>query len=162
MNQQPEAAPSTDLTPREEIELIKRENLTGRELRIARRMAQRHDLTPTSDLDAVRLLRRQGIDPFSKQEIGSVLAPVPAEGQEPAAGVALPATVRNNPVSDHKPQVIDDNSREQEVRKIQRGLVKRRRRRLAILMVKLACYVMLPSVIAGYYFYKVATPMYAT
>ena len=158
-----QAAPEQpQLSPREEIELIKQENLTGRQLRIARRMAQRHNLSPTSDLDAVRLLRRQGIDPFAKQEIGSVLAPVPAEGQEPGANMALPATVRKNPVSDHKPQVIDDDSREREVRKIQRGLVKRRRRRLAILMVKLACYVMLPSLIAGYYFYKVATPMYAT
>ena len=157
-----EPAQSAQMSPREEIELIKQENLTGRQLRIARRLAQRNNLTPTSDLDAVRLLRRQGIDPFAKQEIGSVLAPVPAEGQEPAAGVALPATVRKNPVSDHKPQLIDDDSREREVRKIQRGLVKRRRKRLAILMVKLACYVMLPSIIAGYYFYKVATPMYAT
>ncbi len=161
--EQPEDAPQKpQLTPREEIELIKQENLTGRQLRIARRLAQRHSLTPTSDLDAVRLLRRQGIDPFAKQDIGGVLAPVPAEGQEPDAAVALPATVRKNPVSDHKPQVIDDDSREREVRKIQRGLVKRRRKRLAILMVKLACYVMLPSIIAGYYFYKVATPMYAT
>jgi capsular polysaccharide transport system permease protein len=154
--------PSKQLTPREEIEKIKQENLTGRQLRIARRMAQRQNLSPTSDLDAVRLLRRQGIDPFAKQEIGSVLAPVPAEGQEPAGNVALPATVRKNPVSDHKPQVIDDDSREREVRKIQRGLVKRRRKRLAILMVKLACYVFLPTFIAGYYFYNVATPMYAT
>lgn len=170
--QRPEATPmdaenatppqKPQLTPREEIELIKQKNLTGRQLRIARRLAQRHNLTPTSDLDAVRLLRRQGIDPFAKQNIGGVLAPVPAEGQEPDANVALPATVRKSPVSDHKPKVIDDNSRECEVRKIQRGLVKRRRKRLAILMVKLACYVMLPSIIAGYYFYKVATPMYAT
>ncbi|MDB9857431.1 capsule biosynthesis protein [Amylibacter sp.] len=156
----PEQPAAPRLTPREEIEQIKQENLTGRELRIARRMAQRHNLSPTSDLDAVRLLRGQGIDPFSKQEIGSVLAPVPAEGQEP--NVALPATVRKSPVSDHKPQVIDDDSREREVRKIQKGLVKRRRKRLGILMVKLACYVFLPSIIAGYYFYKVATPMYAT
>lgn len=157
------AAPAApQMTAREEIELIKQENLTGRQLRIARRMAQRQNLSPTSDLDAVRLLRRMGIDPFEKQEIGSVLAPVPDELATPNANVALPATVRKSPVSDHKPQVIDDNVREREVRKIQQGLVKRRRRRLAILMVKLACFVALPSMIAGYYFYKVATPMYAT
>ena len=169
-DQEPDASPSAERpsgvvahqpTAREEIEQIKKENLTGRQLRIARRLAQRSNLSPTSDLDAVRLLRRQGIDPFGKQDIGNVLTPVDAGG-EPGTGVALPATVRKTAVSDHKPQVIDDDSREREVRKIQRDLVKRRRKRLGILIIKLACYVMLPSIIAGYYFYKVATPMYAT
>ena len=155
------AAGARELTAREEIEQIKKENLTGRQLRIARRLAQRNNLSPTSDLDAVRLLRRQGIDPFGRQDIANVLTPV--EGaDEPGPGVALPATVRKSPVSDHKPQVIDDDSREQEVRKIQRDLVKRRRKRLGILFIKLACYVFLPTLLAGYYFYKVATPMYAT
>ena len=169
-DQQPVGASSDDKqsgaiahqpTAREEIEQIKKENLTGRQLRIARRLAQRSNLSPTSDLDAVRLLRRQGIDPFGKQDIGNVLNPVDADS-EPGTGVALPATVRKTAVSDHKPQVIDDDSREREVRKIQRDLVKRRRKRLGILILKLACYVMLPSMMAGYYFYKVATPMYAT
>ncbi|MBR9863138.1 MAG: capsule biosynthesis protein [Rhodobacteraceae bacterium] len=155
------AAGARELTAREEIEQIKKENLTGRQLRIARRLAQRNNLSPTSDLDAVRLLRRQGIDPFGRQDIANVLTPV--EGaDEPGPGVALPATVRKSSVSDHKPQVIDDDSREQEVRKIQRDLVKRRRKRLGILFIKLACYVFLPTLLAGYYFYKVATPMYAT
>ncbi|PLS22163.1 capsule biosynthesis protein [Neptunicoccus cionae] len=155
------AAGARELTAREEIEQIKKENLTGRQLRIARRLAQRNNLSPTSDLDAVRLLRRQGIDPFGRQDIANVLTPV--EGaDEPGPGVALPATVRKSAVSDHKPQVIDDDSREQEVRKIQRDLVKRRRKRLGILFIKLACYVFLPTLLAGYYFYKVATPMYAT
>jgi capsular polysaccharide transport system permease protein len=149
------------LSAREEIENIKRENLTGRQLRIARRMAQRHDLAPTSDLDAVRLLRRQGLDPFGKQEIGNALMPGESE-MDLGPNIALPATVRKSAVSDHKPQVIDDDTREREIRKIQRGLVKRRRRLLAVLMVKLTCFVMLPTLIAGYYFYRVATPMFAT
>lgn len=154
---------TTGPSPREEIEMIKQENLTGRQLRIARRMAQRHNLSPTSDLDAVRLLRRQGVDPFANKDMPNVLTPV--EGDEDggqSANVALPATIRKSPVGEHKPQVIDDDSREREVRKIQRALVKRRRKRLSILLLKLACYVMLPSIIAGYYFYKVATPMFAT
>ncbi|WP_108721652.1 capsule biosynthesis protein [Neptunicoccus sediminis] len=154
-------ASARELSAREEIEQIKKENLTGRQLRIARRLAQRHNLSPTSDLDAVRLLRRQGIDPFGRQDMASVLTPVDG-ADEPGPGVALPATVRKSAISDHKPQVIDDDSREQEVRKIQRDLVKRRRKRLGILFIKLACYVFLPTLLAGYYFYKVATPMYAT
>lgn len=163
----PETA-SSEMTPREEIELIKKENLTGRQLRIARRMAQRHNMSPTSDLDAVRLLRRQGIDPFGQSEALGKLTPAnPAPGEPvPNQGpVALPATVRSKPVGPAQkppPPVIDDDTREREVRKIQRDLVKRRRKRLAVLMMKLAVFVMLPSMIAGYYFYRVATPMFAT
>ena len=166
------ATPGPQLTARQEIELIKQENLTGRQLRIARRLAQRHGISATSDLDAVRLLRKQGIDPFGQKEGMGVLTPAnPAPGepeakpQEVQQPTALPATVRKKQeVSDHRPPppVIDDDTREREVRKIQRDLVKRRRKRLALLLLKLAAFVMLPSMIAGYYFYRVATPMYAT
>lgn len=45
---------------------IRREGLTGRQLRMARRLAQKHGLSPKSDFDAVRLLREQGIDPFDR------------------------------------------------------------------------------------------------
>ena len=148
------------LSPREEIEKIKHENLTGRQLRIARRLAQKQRLQATSDLDAVRLLRKLGIDPFNRSGMMEVITGVPSEG----GAVALPATVRLPQIKDPtpQPQIIDDDTREREVRKIQRDLVKRRRARLATLFVKLACYVALPSLLAGYYFYRVATPMYAT
>ena len=52
--------------PQTEIDAIRREGLTGRQLRLARRVAQKHDLPATSDFDAVRLLRRAGIDPFQR------------------------------------------------------------------------------------------------
>ncbi len=148
------------LSPREEIAAIKTENLTGRQLRIARRLAQKHGIHPTSDLDAVRLLRNRGIDPFNRGDMLDLAGGNQREGQT----VALPATLRKTQVSDQllQPQIIDDDTREREVRKIQRNLVKRRRHRLAILFVKLVCYVALPSLLAGYYFYRIATPMYAT
>ncbi|MEM6620304.1 MAG: capsule biosynthesis protein [Pseudomonadota bacterium] len=163
-------------SPREEIEEIKKENLTGRQLRIARRLAQRHDLNPTSDLDAVRLLRRKGVDPFAQQDMHVLNPTNPAPGEPELdspgnpAPVALPATVRQKQGAalgeikpqKAKPQVIDDDTRDQEVRRIQKELVRRRRRRLGVLMVKLAAFVALPSIIAGHYFYNVATPMYAT
>ena len=38
------------------LEGIKREGLTGRQLRMARRIAQKQGLKPSSDFDAVRLL----------------------------------------------------------------------------------------------------------
>ena len=54
--------------PDSEIDAIRREGLTGRQLRLARRMAQLNGLPATSDFDAVRLLRLQGLDPFGKLE----------------------------------------------------------------------------------------------
>ncbi len=155
------------LSPREEINLIKQENLTGRQLRIARRLAQKRGIQATSDLDAVRLLRKRGIDPFNRGEImntrnSDASADAGAETEKP---VSLPATRRKTKVGKAQqppPPVIDDDTREREIKKIQRDLVARRRRRLAVLMLKLACYVALPSILAGYYFYRVATPMYAT
>lgn len=174
--QRSEGATVHQLTPREEIEKIKSENLTGRQLRIARRLAQKNGLQPTSDLDAVRLLRSEGIDPFER----AAAPKAQQQRQRDRAGVAaeiqqskssLPATVRSPaqnqigqiaPQKKPAPQAVDDATREKEVRNIQKGLVKRRRRRLATLMVKLAFYVLLPTLIASYYFYRVATPMYAT
>jgi hypothetical protein len=47
-----------------DLEQIRKEGLTGRQLRLARRMAQKHGLPATSDFDAVRLLRAAGINPF--------------------------------------------------------------------------------------------------
>ena len=47
-----------------EVDGIRREGLTGRQLRLARRLAQKHGLPATSDFDAVRLLRKAGIDPM--------------------------------------------------------------------------------------------------
>ena len=45
---------------------------------------------------------------------------------------------------------------------IQRDIAKRRRRKLVLLLTRLAFFVFLPTLIAGYYFYAIATPMYAT
>lgn len=150
-------------SPREEIASIKQENLTGRQLRIARRVAQRNGLQPTSDLDAVRQLRNRGIDPFNRGDIANPAAP---QADQP---VSLPATTRSpkGQLAQAKqpkpqPQIIDDDTREREVRKIQQGMIARRRKRLAVLMIKLAVYVMLPGLLSGYYYYRVATPMYAT
>ena len=44
----------------QDIDEIRKEGLTGRQLRMARRMAQKHGLAPVSDFDAVRLLRQKG------------------------------------------------------------------------------------------------------
>ena len=43
----------------QDIEAIRHEGLTGRQLRMARRLAQKHGLPATSDFDAVRLLAQR-------------------------------------------------------------------------------------------------------
>ena len=52
-----------------DIDAIRKEGLTGRQLRMARRMAQKHNITAVSDFDAVRQLRARGIDPFERSSI---------------------------------------------------------------------------------------------
>jgi capsular polysaccharide transport system permease protein len=146
-----------ELSAREKIELIKKENLTGRQLRMARRLAQKNGLQFTSDLDAVRTLRDTGIDPF--QSSNNLLKN--AAGSNSAGAMSnLPATVRRTSVSDAIP--IDDDQRRIEIDKIQKDLVLRRRRRIAALVTKLICFILIPTLLAGYYFYRVATPMYAS
>ena len=50
--------------PAEDIAAIQAEGLTGRQLRTARRIAQKHGIAASSDYEAVLLLRKKGIDPF--------------------------------------------------------------------------------------------------
>ena len=143
------------LTPAEEIEKIKAENLTGRQLRIARREAQKHGFNAASDLDAVRLLRKNGVDPFKRSDLLELV--VSDQGSGPAN---LPAAIRHAPPpSTH---VSDANSRASEVAKIQRDLARRRSRRSMLLLIKLAFFVFVPTFLAGYYYFKIATPMYST
>ena len=72
----PTAATATpeDAAANADIDAIRREGLTGRQLRLARRMAQKYGLPATSDFDAVRLLRAAGIDPFQRSAMIEVLA----------------------------------------------------------------------------------------
>ncbi|KZZ68662.1 capsule biosynthesis protein, partial [Sulfitobacter sp. HI0129] len=74
----------------------------------------------------------------------------------------LPQTVptgrRNLPTTELSPA----ERRTREISEIQRDISRRRRRKLGLLMVRLAFFVFLPAFLAGYYFYNIATPMYAT
>ncbi len=142
------------LSPQQEIDAIKRENLTGRQLRVARREAQKHGLNPSSDLDAVRLLRKNGIDPFKRSDLLELVVTDQAK-----AAQNLPAAIRHAPPP--SPHVLSPDERAREVQKIQQDIARRRRRKLALLLVKLAFFVFLPTALAGYYYFFIATPMYA-
>lgn len=136
-----------------EIAAIRGEGLTGRQLRMARRVALQHGLEPTSDYDAVRLLRRRGIDPFHRGGLFEVIAgghaALPAPG--PVPGQAPPG-----PVEDA------EAARAREILRIQRDIARRRQRRLAMLALRLMVFVLLPTLIAGWYWFRIATPLYGT
>ncbi|TBX28311.1 capsule biosynthesis protein [Nioella sp. MMSF_3534] len=166
--QQPAQRQTQGMSIEEELAAIRSEGLTGRQLRMARRTAQKHGLQPASDFDAVRLLRRQGIDPFERS---NMLELVVNDGQQRAeAQPRLPATVRQPNVPAAAPQTapamapptLDDAARAQEILRMQRDIAARRRKRLLLLFARLMAFVMLPTMLVGYYYYNVATPMYAT
>ena len=168
--QAPAPEPEAAVDPATEVALdsIRREGLTGRQLRLARRVAMKNGLPATSDFDAVRLLRARGIDPFQRN---SMLELVASEGKtEPSAsrelspvpneGNRLPQTVK--PINVPSPGQRAEQNLAADVMKIQRDMAKRRRRKLLIMNVRLFFFVLLPTLLAGVYYYAIATPMFST
>lgn len=182
----PQAAASADVATARQVEsentidAIRQEGLTGRQLRMARRVAHKHNLPATSDFDAVRLLRAKGIDPFRRANMLELVVPqAGAEQHEggapdafanlPAANdgagrdrVQLPQTVPVRKQQLPSTEISPADRRAQEMQNIQRDISRRRRKKTGILLVRLAFFVLLPTFMAGYYFYAIATPMYAT
>lgn len=158
------AVPAASGSVTEQIDAIRREGLTGRQLRMARRVAQKHGLAPTSDFDAVRLLRDQGIDPFQRANILELVVPdAEKSGVEGPQKVQLPQAITTAQVPSTERVTADPaEARASEIRRIQEDIARRRRRRLMLLMARLAVFVMLPTLLAGWYFYTLATPMYAS
>ncbi len=141
----------------DELNAIKKEGLTGRQLRMARRVAQKHGLDPSSDYDAIRLLRKKGIDPFQRATMLELVEP---EVKKPKRRANLPDTVEKETLP--STEVMDEDVRGVEISRIQREIAKRRRRKTLLLFARLAFFVFLPTFIVGYYYYALATPLYAT
>ncbi|RPE67460.1 capsular polysaccharide transport system permease protein [Pacificibacter maritimus] len=165
---QENTAQTGDVTPADEmgvdqaIDAIRREGLTGRQLRMARRLAQKHNLAPTSDFDAVRLLRAQGIDPFQRTAMLDMVTTEDEQAQLPATtGNKLPKTIETAKAS-LPPELMERLSRENEISQIQQDIAKRRRRKTLLLASRIAVFVGIPTFLAGLYYYTIATPMYAT
>jgi len=137
-----------------ELDAIKQEELTGRQLRMARRVAKKHGLSPTSDFDAIRLLREKGIDPFQRS---AMLELVVAGGKEDAKG-SLIHSGDNLPST----EVLTEDVRAREIGRIQKDIAIRRRRKTLLLFTRLAVFVFLPTFLVGFYYYNIATPLYAT
>ncbi|WP_183962823.1 capsule biosynthesis protein [Sagittula marina] len=148
-----------------DMEAIRQEGLTGRQLRMARRVAQKHGLAPTSDFDAVRLLRKQGIDPFQRSNMLELVNPAGHSPEKHAAEgkVQLPQTVQVEKQKLPSTESMPPSERRAiEIARIQKELAARRRKKMMLLLARLAVFVLLPTFIMGYYFYVVATPMYST
>ena len=175
------ASRSQDLADDQALAAIAAEGLTGRQLRRARLLAQSQQIPVQSDLDAVLQLRRAGIDPFAQGDQADQgvpetepprLAAVPSAEDAPPPGagralarlpgdkVQLPRTTK--PISAPAPDKSAELSQISEIQRMQRDIAKRRRRRLALLMGRMLVFVLLPTILAGWYFYRVATPIYAT
>lgn len=92
------------------------------------------------------------------RNLAETLAPASGDG-----GEAL-ALARVEPRPPAIPQAAADPASERETRigEVRRGLARRRRRRMAMLLLRLAIFVLLPTAVAGYYFFVTATPMYET
>ncbi len=176
-----QAEPASDPSSQpQDMDAIRHEGLTGRQLRMARRLAQKHGLPATSDFDAVRLLRKAGIDPFQRSALLELVAGGDEDDEDDAADAAgigaagtgsraltiqserakLPQTVKPAPLP--STELRAEQSHISEVRRIQADIVARRRRKLAMMWSKIAVFVLLPTFIAGWYYYLVATPMYAS
>lgn len=149
-----------------DLNAIRQEGLTGRQLRMARRLAQKHGLSPTSDFDAVRLLRTKGIDPFQHANMLELVVPknkAQPTGVPAAPGsVQLPQTMPVGKQSLPSTEISPAERRAREIREIQLDIARRRRRRLGLLLGRLSFFVFAPSLVAGYYYYAVATPMYSS
>lgn len=154
-----------DLAANADIDAIRREGLTGRQLRMARRMAQKYGLPATSDYDAVRLLRAAGIDPFQRSAMIEVMAEEDEDLAAPRNTALVPAQQRLpetiKPAKLPAPNQQAEVNHAAEIRKMQEDLVRRRKRRSFLLMLRLLFFVGLPGLLAGFYYYTIATPLYA-
>jgi capsular polysaccharide transport system permease protein len=163
-----------------EIDAIRAEGLTGRQMRMAMRVAQKHGIKATSALDAVRLLRRQGIDPFERAALLDIVqdqaAPAARGATAPGAapGGVGPAPQGTALVPQGGPQLpkahrqpgppaqVAPGERASELAQIQANIARRRKRRIALLLTRLTVFVTLPTLLAGWYFFVMATDLFAT
>lgn len=172
------ASASAESSVEADLAAIRSEGLTGRQLRMARRAAQKHGLQPASDFDAVRQLRQRGLDPFGQSNMlelvvnenkGAAAGAAAAAAGTATTGTTLPvraatAQVPATQVAAPPPPGVAHTaeSRATEIMNVQRDIAARRRRKLIQLATRLALFVFLPTMLVSYYYYAVATPLFAT
>lgn len=147
---------------------ISAERLSERQLRIARRIAILHQIKVTTDEEAVLELRERGIDPSHREALKKVLSKEGANASTAQTrnipAVRPPAVLPERGASP-KPlsnEEFTEERRAAEIYRIQKEMTRRRRRRLAALLFRLIIFVILPTVATGVYYFKYASPLYAT
>ncbi|WP_282027986.1 capsule biosynthesis protein [Paracoccus marcusii] len=170
------AAPPADSGDMEaRLAAIRAEKLTERQLRIAKRIAALHQIEVSSAEEAVLRLRERGIDPSHRTAVGSILSSEGTRAQaapSPNAPAVRQAPVPSilpdrNPAPPGRPALpsreeLTEEKRAAEIYRIQRDLARRRRRRMAMLAMRLALFVFLPTALVGIYYGRYASPLYAT
>lgn len=177
---QKEAAPAKDADLESRLEAVRAENLSQRQLRIARRIAALHQIEVGSDEEAVLRLRERGIDPSHRGSLGKILvqhtAPSAALPQAPANDTGrklvpspkgVPAKIpAAMPAAPNRPlpsrEDLTEERRATEIYRIQRDLARRRRRRMVMLAIRLIAFVLIPTMAVSWYYTKIASPLYAT
>lgn len=177
----PKAEPAAGSDLEAKLAAIRAENLSERNLRIARRIAALHQIPVSSDEEAILRLRERGIDPSQRATIGKVLSGKGATASDAAPGAA-PKGPRNAkslvPVGKSKGALTADGSgramplpsrealteekRAAEIYRIQRDLARRRRKRMMMLALRLLVFVFLPTAAVSWYYTMIASPLYAT
>lgn len=119
---------------------------SGQYYRKARRKARKLGIEAENDAEAARLLEERGVDILAGDvSLLDIPEDVLAENYTTPGGTT-----------------INDAERLSAVHEIQKGLVRRRRFRLFLLVLRLLFFVALPTSIVGYYYYNIATDMYET
>ncbi len=153
-----------------ELVALKAEGLSAQQLRTARRVALRNGIDAQDDYDAVLQLRRKNIDPFQRDSILDLSGPGPsgsltADGMKPGETPGALEPFKDKKIAQPAaplPALDDAARRAAAIIEIQRDIVRRRRRNFTMLMVRLAFFVFFPTLLAGIYYYRIATPLYAT
>ena len=147
-----------------------------RHRRAALRKAREMGLDPVNPNHAFYLLAERGVDVVTGRASMLALAKQAGEsdkgnaGSEPGRSLAvledpdehnaLTTTGRSDGGRDDG--MMSEAEREAGIRKMQRDLVRRRRRRVMALFLRLFVFVLLPTAVFGYYYTFIATPMYET
>ncbi|MDQ1899208.1 capsule biosynthesis protein [Paracoccus sp. WLY502] len=166
-------APDGDLDA--QLALVRKENLSDRQLRIARRIATLHQIEVASDEEAVLRLRQRGIDPSHRAALSQILSSEGSRAQARPAANTPAIMPRKQPAPVPQPgtqaparpdlpsrETLTEEKRAAEIFRIQQDIARRRRRRMGLLALRLLAFVILPTALAGWYYFWVASPLYAT
>ncbi|MFN3275516.1 MAG: capsule biosynthesis protein [Paracoccus sp. (in: a-proteobacteria)] len=183
----PDGSPAAEDDLEEKLAAIRAENLSERQLRIARRIAGLHQIPVSSDEEAILRLRERGIDPSHRGSLGKILTGDRGAKAPPVTGPANPGAAKPGgakslvPVPKGMPNALvpqpegggltmplpsredlTEERRAAEIYRIQHDLARRRRKRIILLAARLLILVFLPTAVVSWYYTKIASPLYAT